>query len=867
MELESRTENSGEELRDLSPNSLEISIPELQQRIKRILEDDPASPNPEETAMKALSHLRHPRFPSPPPPWSARGSNNNRSTGDRAGSETPRTTPLLSSRNKSTESRPYDPKQNFLSPRPQFLRYRPNRMLDLLQRSPTAAEIQPDTAAGLKVAELNQSGSEGIRAAEVVEVENSSHGGISENCNSSVLVVAAEDVLSSICSLDSLRIVMQTEELENGVLGPLGTTVEVGIENRCAGNDTKRHEAANMSRSEDLGSGVEGATDKLESSITTIIEEDSVGIQDDKGIPSPKCLLLLPKTDMNSEAVKETLSEAETNIQDILDTPPAEVEDKMITNLSEQKGILPMFARLLVGAFLVSTFLVVLMAFLSSSILSGRTESDANPLMEPWKNLFSMRKPSIHILTFGMPFLESGYVRSTRAMTPLVEEPWQNLSHRNPSVQFSSFDSHFGIKGTESVEIKTKKAENQKSSIVIPSQSLTDKLDVHGSNLQDSSEPGIIVEPIEAVHIEQLPQVPTSGSFQGGQGDMQELMHLVKAVMEDDNLQDEGAPDISCNEIESNFDAGLSTEVPEEGDAVNTECTALVHVSASSMREDSLAIPPNQGRVVESSEEGMALKQTWKESLHKTVDTEESIGGITVNSVMGLGDREGGMCSVPSVELSVPGMIPEFILVGMASAAVAAALAVPLRRFMKRHKKSHKAIHRRKPMKAKEPAATAALKTETDDSVPIYEHKIASSRNSLRKVLVEPALSGHKMSPTPHTHSLTTPVMSTPVGSFLPTVRTPVPSNAPSISYMPSESSMSTASGFSGASSVANSELSALLDDSQLGSFTAYEPILSNEGSEMQQLKLTPVRRSMRIRNKVASPLQAYKVKFPELHN
>lgn len=331
-------------------------------------------------------------------------------------------------------------------------------------------------------------------------------------------------------------------------------------------------------------------------------------------------------------------------------------------------------------------------------------------------------------------------------------------------------------------------------------------------------------------------------------------------MQEDDNLQDEGAPDISCNEIESNFDAGLSTEVPEEGDALNTECTTLVHMSASSMREDSLAIPPSQGKVVESSEEGMAWKQTWKESLHKTVDTEESIGGITINSVMGLGDHEGGMCSVPSVELSVLGMIPEFILVGMASAAVAAALAVPLRRFMKRHKKSHKAIHRRKPLKAKEvisnapqahttdsikpktvlepkvandtppqPAATAALKAETDDSVPIHEHKIASSRNSLRKVLVEPALSGHTMSPTPHTHSLTTPVMRTPVGSFLPTVRTPVPSNAPSISYMPSESSMSTASGFSGASSVADSELSALLDNSQLGSFTAYEPILSNE--------------------------------------
>jgi hypothetical protein len=250
------------------------------------------------------------------------------------------------------------------------------------------------------------------------------------------------------------------------------------------------------------------------------------------------------------------------------------------------------------------------------------------------------------------------------------------------------------------------------------------------------------------------------------------------------------------------------------------------------------------------------------------------------------------------VELSALGMIPEFILVGMTSAVVAAALAVPLRRFMKRHKKSHKAIHRTKPMKAKEvisntpqahitegikpktvlkpkvanntppqPTATAELKAETDDSVPIYEHKIASSRNSLRKVIVEPALSGHTMSPTPHTHSLTTPVVRTPVGSFFPTVRTPVPSNAPSISYMPSESSMSTASGFSGASSVADRELSALLDDSQLGSFTAYEPILSNEGSEMQQLKLTPVRRSMRIRNKVASPLLAYKVKIPELHN
>jgi hypothetical protein len=412
-----------------------------------------------------------------------------------------------------------------------------------LQRSPTAAEIQPHTAAGLKVAELNQSGSEGIRAAEVVEVENADRGGISESCNSSVLVVDAKDLLSSICSLDSLRIVMQTEELENGVPGPLDTTVEAGIENSRAGDDTERQEAANMSRSEDLSSGVEGATDNVESSIAKIIEEDSAGIQeaasmlqslvkDDEGIPSPKRLLLLSKTDMNSEVVKETLCEAETSILDILDTPPAEVEDKMITNLSEKKGILPKFVRFLVGAFLVSTFVVVLMAFLSSSILSGRRASDANPLVEPWENLFLMRKPSIHFLTFGMAFLESGYVRSTHAMTPLVEEPWKNLSDRNPSVQFSSFDSHFGIKSTESVEIKTSKAENHKSSIVIPSQSLTDKLDVHGSNLQDSSEPGVIVEPVEAVCIEQWPQVPpTSGSFHAGQGDMQELMHLVKAVM------------------------------------------------------------------------------------------------------------------------------------------------------------------------------------------------------------------------------------------------------------------------------------------------------------------------------------------------
>jgi hypothetical protein len=48
---------------------------------------------------------------------------------------------------------------------------------------------------------------------------------------------------------------------------------------------------------------------------------------------------------------------------------------------------------------------------------------------------------------------------------------------------------------------------------------------------------------------------------------------------------------------------------------------------------------------------------------------------------------------------------------------------------------------------------------------------------------------------------------------------------------MPSESTTSTVSGSRETWSVADSELSALLDDSQLGSFTAYEPILSSEVS------------------------------------
>jgi hypothetical protein len=52
-----------------------------------------------------------------------------------------------------------------------------------------------------------------------------------------------------------------------------------------------------------------------------------------------------------------------------------------------------------------------------------------------------------------------------------------------------------------------------------------------------------------------------------------------------------------------------------------------------------------------------------------------------------------------------------------------------------------------------------------------------------------------------------------------------------SSSYMPSESTTSTVSGSRETWSVADSELSALLDDSQLGSFTAYEPILSSEVS------------------------------------
>ncbi|CAM6058238.1 unnamed protein product [Sphagnum tenellum] len=71
-----------------------------------------------------------------------------------------------------------------------------------------------------------------------------------------------------------------------------------------------------------------------------------------------------------------------------------------------------------------------------------------------------------------------------------------------------------------------------------------------------------------------------------------------------------------------------------------------------------------------------------------------------------------------------------------------------------------------------------------------------------------------------------------------------------------SEISSSDASGSgSDTNSVIESQLSMMPDGSRpLGSFTAYEPVAINEGTGIEQLKLTPVRRSSRIRSQVASP-------------
>jgi hypothetical protein len=341
-------------------------------------------------------------------------------------------------------------------------------------------------------------------------------------------------------------------------------------------------------------------------------------------------------------------------------------------------------------------------------------------------------------------------------------------------------------------------------------------------------------------------------------------------VQEEYMMKDEAAPDIISNDIEYDIDAGLSTE-PEDRNQEDTECPMPVGRIATVMREDALAdaLPtvPNPGNHVQSPEEEMSLEQTLTESQKESVRDKESIVGNTINPFMSLGDFEGGMCSLPSVHQSQLSKFPEFILVGIAATAAAITLAITLR-FMKSHNKSMIATYTRKLTKAEQvmcdapqppstpvfkhksttetrsmadsphqPTITIALKPNTENLMSIYDHKRtskSSGRSSPRRAVAQPVLRATATNSTPQAHLLRTSVRSAPKGYFSPTSHTtPVTSYTPSASssYMPSESTTSTVSGSRETWSVADSELSALLDDSQLGSFTAYEPILSSEVS------------------------------------
>ncbi len=327
-------------------------------------------------------------------------------------------------------------------------------------------------------------------------------------------------------------------------------------------------------------------------------------------------------------------------------------------------------------------------------------------------------------------------------------------------------------------------------------------------------------------------------------------------------MKDEAAPDIISNDIEYDIDAGLSTE-PEDR---NQECAMPVGRIATVMREDALPTVPKPGNHVQSPEEEMSLEQTLTESQKESVRDKESIVGNTINPFMSLGDFEGGMCSLPSVHQSQLSKFPEFILVGIAATAAAITLAITLR-FMKSHNKSMIATYTRKLTKAEQvmcdasqppstpvfkhksttetrsmadsphqPTITTALKPNTENLMSIYDHKRTSksSGQSSPRRAVAPVLRATATNSTPQAHLLRTSVRSAPKGYFSPTSHTtPVTSYTPSASssYMPSESTTSTVSGSRETWSVADSELSALLDDSQLGSFTAYEPILSSEVS------------------------------------
>ncbi|CAK9201936.1 unnamed protein product [Sphagnum troendelagicum] len=144
-----------------------------------------------------------------------------------------------------------------------------------------------------------------------------------------------------------------------------------------------------------------------------------------------------------------------------------------------------------------------------------------------------------------------------------------------------------------------------------------------------------------------------------------------------------------------------------------------------------------------------------------------------------------------------------------------------------------------------------------------------------------PALSTPTRLDRPASLMLEKPTVSAPTGfntklgyiSERPTVRTPLRTYTPTAPYMPSESSMSSTGSASGSgngseisssnqggtgsdtNSVIESQLSMMPDGSQqLGSFTAYEPVAITEGPGVEQIKITPVRRSSRIRSQVSSP-------------
>ncbi|CAM6035090.1 unnamed protein product [Sphagnum compactum] len=141
--------------------------------------------------------------------------------------------------------------------------------------------------------------------------------------------------------------------------------------------------------------------------------------------------------------------------------------------------------------------------------------------------------------------------------------------------------------------------------------------------------------------------------------------------------------------------------------------------------------------------------------------------------------------------------------------------------------------------------------------------------------VMTPALSAPTALARPASHMQEMPTVSAPTGfstkpgyiSDRTGVRTPLGTFMPTAPHLHSESSMSSsgsaseisssdASGSgSDTNSVIESQLSMMPDGSRpLGSFTAYEPVAINEGTGIEQLKLTPVRRSSRIRSQVASP-------------